>query len=272
MNEMSRKKLLDITAEYLEAITDNDTSRLPLAKNLKVTDNGKKAKIASGDVWGTPRRIPFRQTFVDPQMGEAVFFGVVTNSTTAHGSVWEEWWYYLLRLKIEDNLIAEMEEIYFNKKPAHFTTYPWEMRPNRAFDFILPPDEQAGRAELINIVDAYWDANERSIDVTTVPFHPDMQRSELGTITTNAKNFFNSSRGDFTKEQNAGWQWEIVNRRYPIVDTQRGLVVSFVDFKNKDETNPDFSPAILAEVFKIECGHIRDLFALYCPGLDDSGW
>jgi hypothetical protein len=268
----TKRRLLEIMTEYLEAITDNDTSRLPLAKGVKITDNGIKTKLASSEVWGTPRRIPYRQTFVDPQTGSAVFFGIVTNTNTRHAGYKAKWWFYLLRIKVENDLITEIEEITNDNIYHHYETYPWEMTPTPAFRYVLPEDERTSREEMIAIVDNYWDAVERNGDPFSVPFHPDMQRNESGTITTNTKNFPNSSRGDFTKTANKGWRWDIRKRRFPIVDVQRGLLISFVDLKCTEETNPDFVPCILAEIFKIESGHLRDLLAFFYVGDNDSDW
>ena len=267
-----KRMLLEITLEYLEAITNNDISRLPLSPRIKVTNNGIKTNIAASCVWGSPRRIPYRQTFVDPEAGGAVFYGVITNTTTVHAGFAEKWWLYALRIKVEQGLITEIEEIISDNTFAHYEKKPWELSPNIAFNCILPLDERSTREELKSIVDDYWNAVERSIDGFKMPFHPDAVRSECGTITTDAKNFPNSARGDFVKTKNEGWRWDVLNRRFPIVDIERGLVVSFADLRTTDLTNPQFLPCIVAEIFKIENGLLKGLFAFFYVGENCSDW
>ena len=268
----NKNTLLKMVLEYVEAITNNDLSRLNLSPDLKVTSNGVRSPLGSSDIWGSPRRIPFRQTFVDAETGNGIFFGVITNTTTDHVGFEAKWWRYVVRIKLEQDQIAEIEEIYFDSIFSHYETNPWEITPNPSFRFILPNDEQSGRDDLISIVNCYWDAVERNYDGFSLPFHPDAKRNECGTITTDSKNFPNSARGDFTKVINEGWRWDVVNRRFPVVDIDRGLVVSIADLSTTEKTNPKFMPCIVAEIFKIENGLIKDLFAFFYVGENQSDW
>jgi hypothetical protein len=113
---------------------------------------------------------------------------------------------------------------------------------------------------------------ERSQNGFDMPFHPDAIRTECGTRTTDAKNFPNSARGDFTKVKNDGWRWRVINRRYPVLDTDRGLAISIADLGMTDQTNPNFEPCIVAEVFKIESGLIKNLNAFFYVGENRSDW
>lgn len=270
--KMSKSMLLHMTQEYLEAITGNDISNLPLSPNVKITENGIQTPMAASCVWGVPRRIPCRQTFVDPKSGTAVFFGIITNTTTEHAGYGAKWWLYVVRLKMEQKLIVEIEEIISENIFAHYEKMPWEIKPNIAFNAVLPSDELSTREEMIAIVNCYWDGVERSIDGLKIPFHPDAIRCECGTVTTDAKNFPNSARGDFTKTKNDSWRWNVLNRRFPVVDEDRGLVVSFADLRMTDLTNPKFMPCIVAEVFKIESGLLKDLNAVFYVGENASDW
>jgi len=268
----TEKSLLKFALEYLEAITNNDIERLLLSPDLKVTYNGIKTTLAGSPVWGAPRRIPFRQTFADPETGSVVFFGVITNTTTRHAGFAAKWWLCAIRLKIDNNEIVEIEEIATDSIFAHFEKNFWELRPNLAFNYPLAERARSTREEMVEIVECYWRAVEGNIDSYDIPFHPDAVRSECGTITTDAKNFPNSARGDFTKVTNDGWRWDVVNRRYPVIDTDRGIVISFVDLITTGQTNPDFLPCIVAEIFKIENGLLKDIFAVFYAGENRSDW
>jgi len=273
MGKISKKEtLLIIGCEFLEAITSNDLSRLPLSSRIRVTENGKEVKLGAGAIWGAPRRIPCRQTFVDPQTESVVFFGVVTNTSTVHSGLPAIWWLYSARIRIENAQIVEIEEIITDHIFAHYDKKPWEITPNAAYRCVLPEDERVSREEMMAIVECYWNAVERSIDGYSLPFHPDAVRSECGTVTTDALNFPNSARGDFIKASNAGWRWDVLNRRYPIVDVERGVVVSFAELRMTENTNPDFLPCIVAEAFKIESGLIKDLNAMFYAGENQANW
>ena len=76
-----RRCLLQVMFEYTEAITDNDISKLPLSPKARATNNGTDTALGKGDIWGPARRLPYRQVFVDPVTGAAIFYGVVTMST-----------------------------------------------------------------------------------------------------------------------------------------------------------------------------------------------
>src|SRR5262245_64917566 len=74
-----RHCLLNFLTEYTEALTDNSIARLAVAPTVRVTSNGSVVTLGKGQVWGAGRRIPYRQAFVDPVTGAAVFYGIVTN-------------------------------------------------------------------------------------------------------------------------------------------------------------------------------------------------
>jgi len=272
MKRLHKKELLKIMLEYLEALVNNDISRLTLSPDIKVTDNGIVKEIASSCIWGQAKRMPYRQTFIDPETESAVFFGVLTNTTTEHVGDRAKWWLYVARLKVVNGLITEIEEIIRDQIFAHYENMPWELKPSRSFDSVLPQDEQIGKGEMIEAVESYWNAVERSIDGYQLPFHPDAIRTECGTVTTDAKNFPNSARGDFIKSQNQGWRWNVINRRYPVIDVQRGVIVSFADLRKTSSTNPKFLSCIVAEAFKIENGLIKELNAFFYAGEQSSSW
>lgn len=273
MKNGALKQQLNIAMlEYIEAIANNDISRLHLASDIKYSVNGVFSKMASSEVWGTPRRIPYRQTFVDVKTNSVVFFGIITNTTSEHVGTQMKWWLYAVRLKIRETEIIEIEEIVSDYIFPHYEKMPWEISPDNSFHQVLPEDERSSEESLIEIVNAYWDAVERKIDGYHLPVHPDAMRIECGTRTTDAKNFRNSVRGDFLQRNNEGWRWEVRKRRFPIVDVERGVVVSFADLSMTEMTNPKFMPCIVAEAFKVECGLIKKLNAFFYVGTNQSEW
>src|SRR5256885_15376098 len=78
--ECDRRCLLSFLTEYTEALTDDNVARLAVATTVRVTSDGQIAALGKGQVWGPARRLPYRQAFVDPLTGAAVFYGVVTTA------------------------------------------------------------------------------------------------------------------------------------------------------------------------------------------------
>lgn len=120
-----RRCLLQFLTDYTKALTDNDTSRLAVAPTLKVTNNGNASALGKGDVWGPGRQLTSLRTFVNPATGVAVFHGMVTNATDTmrpdapSSPGLQRWWYWTLRLKIENRRIVEVEEMAYERRQLY---------------------------------------------------------------------------------------------------------------------------------------------------------
>ena len=143
--------LLQFLTDYTEALVDNDVYRLALASGVRVTSNGTVAAPGKGEVWGPARRLPYRQAFVDPTTGAAVFYGVVTNAINASradarsdtSGAPVKWWFYVVRLKVQGRQIAEVEEISYERPAGGFGADASALHlPDRVFDPVLPQAER----------------------------------------------------------------------------------------------------------------------------------
>ena len=65
-------------------VDGQNVARLAVAPTVRVTSNGAVVDLGKGQAWGPARRLSYRQTFVDPVTGAAVFYGVVTNVIRAN--------------------------------------------------------------------------------------------------------------------------------------------------------------------------------------------
>lgn len=270
-----RRCLLGFLYEYTEALTDNSLERLTTSPEVRVTNNGVVTDLGTGDVWGPNRRLPYRQTFVDPVTGAAVFYGVVTmaagptRADTPAGTEEPRWWYYVVRLKVEDLQVTEVEEIAYEHQPGAFGADPAELTlADRIFDTVLPT-ERSSRAELFELADMYFDAVSQRIDYHDVPWHPECQRIELGVFTVNAPRTAGSCGGEFKVPS---MKWNVENRRFYIADVQRGVVLAFANFMTPPEY-PNNNGSVVAEVFKVQDGMIRHIHAFFRGnGQARSGW
>ena len=262
-----RRCLLHTLTEYTEAVTDNDASRLPLATSVRATFNGVEGPFGKGDIWGAGRRLPYRQAFVDPATGSAVFYGIVSTATRTDKG---RWWFYVARLKVKDRKISEIEEIAYEKPEGGFGADPSTLTlPDRIFDTVLPVDERSSRKALFAIADKYFSAVSHQIDYHDVPWHPECQRIEIGTFTVNATGTPGSCGGEF---KTPSVKWTVVNRRFYIADVERGVVLAVGNFTTPPEY-PKNNGSVVMEVFKVQDGMIRHISAFFRGnGQLHSGW
>jgi hypothetical protein len=273
-----RRCLLSFLTEYTEALTDNDTSRLAVATDLRVTSNGAVTELGKGQVWGPGRRLPYRQAFVDPLTGAAVFYGIVTNVIRSarpgakqdSEGVPDHWWFYVVRLKIVDRRVTEIEEVSYEPPQGGFGAAPSSLSlPDRIFDAVLPADERSTRTELFRVANLYFDAVSQKIDYRDVPWHPECQRVELGVFTVNSERSPGSCGGEF---QIPSVKWNVENRRFYIADEARGLVLAIGNFTTPPEY-PNNNGSVVFELFKIQDGMIRQIQAFFRGnGQLHSGW
>ncbi|MFX1277832.1 MAG: hypothetical protein ACFFA3_00340 [Promethearchaeota archaeon] len=255
----------------------HDHTRLRLVENYKATENGDPLILGEG-IWQTVRTIILRKSFVDASENQAGFWGVLEE-------IGGEKALFVLRLKIIDNRITEIETL-LSRKGCHPLFSPDTARNNPLWDILIPESDRLTRKELIRIADGYFEGIEKS-DGSIVMLHPDCQRKENGIKTTNNSNLLNFStqaglyRMDYIKK--------VRERRYPIVDIDRGIVWGIAVFdipgtNIKNEQLPDGSvqqelrtkprSLLLHEMFKIEDGLIRDInaFMTNAPLNATHGW
>jgi hypothetical protein len=253
--DCNRRCLLEFLQTYTEGLLDNDTSRIKVASSLRVTSNGADVELGKGEVWGLAKRMPYRQAFVDPVTGAAIFLGTVTNAPTSQG---ERWWFYMLRLKVVAKQVTEVEEISYDgmlrRTPASKLT-----QADRIYDAVLPPDEQISRAELIATANKYFDVVSGTLNYRDVPWHPECSRLEDAILTVNQPESPGSCAGEF---ENPRIKWIVKNRRVYVVDVERGVVVAVANFTSPPEY-PNNNASVVFEVFKIQDGLIRHIEAMF---------
>jgi hypothetical protein len=268
-----RRCLLHTLTEFTEAITDDSTARLKLSPSVRATFNGVQGQLGKGEVWGANRRLPYRQAFVDPVTGAAVFYGIVTEGVRGRAPTSApkpKWWFYVARLKVAGGRITEVEEIAYPKPEGGFGADPADLHlPDRIFDTVLPADERSSRKALFDIANKYFSAVSHQIDYHDVPWHPECQRVEIGVFTVNAPGTSGSCGGEF---KTPSVKWNVINRRFYIADVERGVVLAVGNFTTPPEY-PKNNGSVVMEVFKVQDGMIRHISAFFRGnGQLHSGW
>jgi hypothetical protein len=221
---------------------------------------------------------------VDPEQGAVGFIGqVMENDSPVPLSV---------RLKIVNGQVAEAETIVarntsFAKPDGFAAPLPILLAPVKTAD-------RSTRDAMVRIADSYFTGLDTDHSGMNVPFDPKCQRREDGNVTANSSD----PKASPMQKQGCKAQFDtgfsvivtkVRDRRYPIVDVERGLVFAQVFFDHtgtvasfrmdgKDVAVPaDFRrPKTLqiGELFKIEKGQIRQIEAVLVdvPYGMKSGW
>jgi hypothetical protein len=273
---MTKKDLLNLMIQYTEALTHNKPEEVPVSKNCKATYQGVQKPFGTGDVWGFPRRIPYRQTFVDPVTNTACFSGTVTNNVNfkmltreqaaaAFGP--QKWWIYFVRLQADESgKICEIEEIARPETSAGLSTVPAMMEKPYILETPLAEEDKSTREEMARIASLYWDGVQKLIPPELVPFHPDARRVEVGTLVSDEFDHYTSVR---TQCSIPTFWWECIKRRNPVIDVNTGILISMTHMLAQDPCEPT---GYVTDIFKIENGMIKYIYAFHDWQIEFVDW
>jgi hypothetical protein len=141
----------------------------------------------------------------------------------------------------------------------------------------VPEAERHSRAELIAAAEAYFDAieTEGTPDFVQAPFAPGMKRIENGLQTTNVTENPIVERHTWSADlqlERASYAGTLVrDRRYPVVDVERGSVLAVAVFRRAGEHTPI---TLLTEIFKYTGNQLQEIRAviLNLPNGAGTGW
>ncbi len=214
--------------QYLDALVAHDPKRVPLAQNVRFTENGQE--LAVGDaLWATASDLPttYRIYFADPKTGQVGFNGLMKENGNLI--------LISFRLKLSNaKEIAEIEQI-VARDDGRFFGGKSLTTPDPIYAEILDPAERSSREDMIAIGDSYFKALERMDGTRYVPFADTCNRFENGMQTTNNPKMFGASAGSFnigamgcTEQFKTGYLRFVtqIRRRHLVVDEERGIVSS----------------------------------------------
>jgi hypothetical protein len=236
-----RACLEGVVNQYLAALAARDPKRLPLSADLKYSENDQMMQIGDG-FWKTVESVGnYKHIFTDPDAGQVVFMGTMHEAGKPL--------LMSVRLRIQLGRITEAEAIYFRQGgggPANIAALDAPgYKPEDMWFKSLPPAQRLSRPEMISIADAYFSGLEKNdgkgVNGTgTYPFTDDCDRIENGSHTTNVprpanepKDAINGFALDCMSQFKLGYYFvvqAIHDRRYPLVDAERGVVWAHVVF------------------------------------------
>ena len=268
-----RACLTAIIDSYYAALIANDARKLPQASRARITENSVEKKLAD-TFWASADATIYRFDVVNTKRGDTGTEVVIRN---ADGSKTMQ----MLRLKVQNGAITEIETIKANQGDADRLWNPdqlTEVAP--AFKLSIREAERDSYYDLIAAAESYWRAFQTN---GTPAYHrarllPDSRRFENGFQTTGVVRdgqFNDTSRG-FDEGRFLGRN--IWDRRYPVVDEERGVVLSIVRFGlkrgAKSQSVATANDRLVAEFFAIKAGYIQEIQAVLfnLPDEKPTGW
>lgn len=258
-----RACLTSFMDRYLQAQAANALGDLPLAPTVRVTENGDLIDAGTG-FFERADAPTYRMDIADPETG-----GVASSLVVQAGDVQA---FEMVRLKVEGNQITEVETVVaFEGDSGPMFVPDFATEPRRDFLLTLLPREQNSRLELMAVADAYWRALETNgrPDYRPAPMLPGVVRIENGMPTTNGAMSESSSGGPAGTLNASGTQQfdegrfvsrTIYDRRFPVVDVERGVVLSIarmgVDEGHEEPPHWQGGRPLLAEFFAVQDGRI----------------
>jgi hypothetical protein len=226
--------LLKLADSTVAAVAAKDYRRLPWADPVRFTENNVSLMI--GDAWwgSTGSNVgPKAFSLADPQTGNVVWFGTIWDH--------DEPSFGAIRLKAADGKISELELI------AARLRWPIPFGDPKAFTIpasMTAPVKEADRRpreRLIDLADAYLATKQRNNGALLADFAPGCAMMENGVRITSVESDFKPRATDCASVFRAGLfapVERIRDRRFPIVDVERGLVlaISVQDLPTREKT------------------------------------
>jgi hypothetical protein len=282
------ESLLD---DYVDAVVAHDAKRLPLVADAKFTENGQRLTLDDG-LWHTATgRGGYALKLADVERGQAALMGTIREADTPTVLV--------ARLAVTNRRIAEIETLVI--RDAQVAERLDKIgAPRRTWSEPVSSSERLSRAALVEIANQYFSGIERNDGRGDYPLAADCARLENGLVlagdvalvSPRAQGRSSGGQVSCLEQFRSGvffYVTRIRDRRFVLVDPERGIVFAFAFFDNAggdsrfgtlpDGRRVESGPKIpwtwaIAEVFKIERGLIGPVESVLqqVPYGMGSGW
>ncbi|MFY9692057.1 MAG: hypothetical protein WA369_06100 [Candidatus Acidiferrales bacterium] len=230
--DCDRACLEGLATQYLNALVAHDPKQLPLAKDVRYTEQDQPMDVGDG-FWGTATEVGhFRLCFSDPIMEQIGC--MVTMHEGDHLLIMG------MRLRVELGRITEIETTYYRQGgggPNGIATLD-ASTPDPIWSTTVPEADRVSRSQMISTANMYFAGLENNDGKAVYPFADDCNRVENGMQTTNNATLspnapFNAFAMSCMAQFKSGYYaivTRIDHRRFPLVDQERGVVWANVIF------------------------------------------
>ena len=256
----TRYSLNGMADTFFAALEAHNPSGVPLAKNVRYTENGIDVPIGKG-VWETIVKTTFKRGMADTEKCGTHTQAIIDEKDNPKPTL------YGVRLKADGGKISEIEAIVVRGEqvldvPAILAT------KDQDWEEILPPEQRSSRLAMMAAADDYFElfVKEKKRKVSDLAYSGFCDRWENGAVTT--KGGMNQDvimpRHDCSPEGFADMTDTHGPRRF-LVDEETGVVVAYVLFNG---IWPDF------HMFKMNNGRVVWIQAYFEYGKEykTTGW
>jgi hypothetical protein len=277
--QCDRACLSGIVTRYLDALPKHDVKALPLAATARITENGVDVAPGKG-IWSTAGKIERWRVAIDPESGNVAIQMALLNEGQPTVA--------LSRVRVTNRRVVEIESVVAEKgklfegegntqvaEAVHFDHDSFVKGAQTEWEDNIPLSQRPSRQQLLDIAGTYF-SGLRSLGTQgfQVPaFGPQCNRFENGRQVTNVDfaghpptscvDQFHGLNEMMAKGARGGVS--IANDRSPVVDTQKGIVLSIAVMAGR---------LLIADLFKVEDGQLRTVQITYTqlPQGRGTGW
>ncbi len=250
--ECDRACLGEFEQRYLESVVRNDPSLVPLAANVRFTEDAWDRQPGEG-LWGTATALrQHRLSVLDDQWDTVAGFAIVDEG--------DDTVLLSYRLKVEGGALTEIETLVSRQSmdgPANMTASNFREREtlshlHEAFHYEIPEEMRETREELIRIAD-YYPAGLKAGSFVEVdaPIAPGARRLENGTLLAGPDCTFNENCRDMKTQPSP--ERPTLRFRHLAIDEETGVAYYWLDWIQSATGNN----LIAFEAFKVYDGQIQ---------------
>jgi hypothetical protein len=262
-----RDCLTDMMTRYLAAMVAHDPAAIPVAPNVKFTEDGKVLKLGEG-AWKTVEKLrPYRLDFIDVPQGVAAVHTVLEENGAPI--------LFTARLTVVDRRIAEIESIVVRNREEGALWAPENLKePTALMRYTPTPAERMPRAQMVELARRYpAGLKAGSFEKSDVPFAPKAYRIENGVLMAGPGCTFQPPSCENMRTQRiptlAG-----ITERLIAVDEEMGVVLLWMNFGPNSLPGPGGRSLVTFEAFKVYGGQVHAAEAIFegQPAGSASGW
>ncbi|HEY7335573.1 MAG TPA: hypothetical protein VH639_11865 [Bryobacteraceae bacterium] len=262
--DCDRDCLRGFVTQYLNAMVTHNPGALPLASNVRFTENAVDMKLGDG-LWKTASKIrPYRQDILDARQGVAASQVIVEEAGSPV--------MLALRLKIADKKIAEVEtQVTRSRQDGAIFNIDAIQTPSQAMNLAPARAQLNSREDAIKIAESYPAGLKIGSFVSVdAPFAPNAYRIENGTITAGPGC---SRAGCENIKTQTIMKHPAITTRVIAVDEELGIVLLRMNFGDTGSYGPG-NALVVWEAFKVYGGQIHavEAFMRVMPASTPSGW
>lgn len=249
--ECDRECLRGMITKYVEAIVAHTPQSLPLAENVRFTEDSRELKLGDG-AWKTVTRAgSFRQDYLDVRRGIAA----------SHVELYEEagQLQYSVVLRIVDQKITGVETLLNRITPTSKFQPDSLGKPLRKMNDPVPRDKRMQRADLIRVALTYTEGLRIGNFTDATPFAKDAYRVENGVFIAGEGCPRANCAGLYT--QRVILHPNIV-ASVAAVDEEAGIVLLWMNFGYTNSYGAN-NALVTFEAFKIWGGEIQAVNAFF---------